>query len=252
MMKVDLNADMGESFGMYKLGHDEEFMKYITSANVACGFHAGDSSVMKKTVELAKKFNVQVGAHPGLPDLQGFGRREMKLTVEEIYDIVVYQVGALKGFTDAAGLQLHHVKPHGSLYGMAHRMEDVARAICQAIKDIDSNMYIYIMKKGVISSIAESMGINTVYELYSDLGYDAEGNLVITRAHDTHDSRSVTDRVKKMVIDHKVTALDETEITIEGDSVCVHCDTPDAIDIVKAVRSVLEDAGCEVTSPLKY
>jgi UPF0271 protein len=251
MMKVDLNADMGESFGMYKLGHDEEFMKYITSANVACGFHAGDSSVMKKTVELAKKFNVQVGAHPGLPDLQGFGRREMKLTVEEIYDIVVYQVGALKGFTDAAGLQLHHVKPHGSLYGMAHRMEDVAQAICQAIKDIDMNMYIYIMKKGVISSIAESMGIKTVYELYSDLGYDAEGNLVITRAHDTNDSHSVTDRVRKMVIDHKVTALDGTEITIEGDSVCVHCDTPGAIDIVKAVRSVLEDAGCEVTSPLK-
>jgi UPF0271 protein len=249
-MKVDLNADMGESFGMYKLGHDEEFMKYITSANVACGFHAGDSSVMKKTVELAKKFNVQVGAHPGLPDLQGFGSSDMKLTVEEIYDIVVYQVGALKGFTDAAGLQLHHVKPHGSLYGMAHRMEDVAQAICQAIKDIDMNMYIYIMKKGVISSIAESMGIKTVYELYSDLGYDAEGNLVITRAHDTHDSRSVTDRVKKMVIDHKVTALDGTEITIEGDSVCVHCDTPGAIDIVKAVRSVLEDADCEVTSPL--
>ncbi len=251
MNKVDLNADMGESFGMYKLGNDEEFMQYITSANVACGFHAGDSSVMKKTVELAKKFNVQVGAHPGLPDLQGFGRREMKLTVEEIYDIVVYQVGALKGFTDAAGLQLHHVKPHGSLYGMAHRMEDVAQAICQAVKDIDMNMFIYIMKKGVISSIAESMGINTVYELYSDLGYDAEGNLVITRAHDTHDSRSVADRVRKMVIDHKVTALDKTEITIEGNSVCVHCDTPGAIDIVKAVRSVLEDANCEFTSPLR-
>ena len=160
MMKVDLNADMGESFGMYTLGHDEEFMEYITSANVACGFHAGDYSVMNHTVKLAKKFNVQVGAHPGLPDLQGFGRREMKLTVEEIYDIVVYQVGALKGFTDAAGLQLHHVKPHGSLYGMAHRMEDVAQAICQAIKDIDSNMYIYIMKKGVISSIAESMTLD--------------------------------------------------------------------------------------------
>ena len=250
-MKVDLNADMGESFGMYKLGHDEEFMQYITSANVACGFHAGDSSVMKKTVALAKKFNVQVGAHPGLPDLQGFGRRGMKLTVEEIYDIVVYQVGALKGFTDAAGLQLHHVKPHGSLYGMAHQREDVAQAICQAIKDIDMNMYIYIMKKGVISSIAESMGIKTVYELYSDLGYDSEGNLVITRAHDTNDSCSVTDRVKKMVIDHKVTALDGTEINIEGDSVCVHCDTPGAIDIVKAVRSVLENADCEVTSPMR-
>ncbi len=249
MIKVDLNADMGESFGMYKLGHDEEFMEYITSANVACGFHAGDSSVMKNTVNLAKKFNVQVGAHPGLPDLQGFGRREMKLTPEEIYDIVVYQVGALKAFTDTAGLQLHHVKPHGSLYGMVHQREDAARAICQAIKDIDSNMYIYIMKKGVISSLAESMGLNTVYELYSDLGYDAEGNLIITRAHDTHDSNPVATRVKRMVIDHKVTALDGTEITIEGNSVCVHCDTPGAIDIVKAVRSVLAKAGCKVASP---
>ena len=248
-MKVDLNADMGESFGMYKLGYDEEFMQFITSANVACGFHAGDYSVMKHTVKLAKKFNVQVGAHPGLPDLQGFGRREMKLSSDEVYDIVVYQVGALKAFTEAAGLRLHHVKPHGSLYGMAHRLQDVAQAICQAIKDIDSNMYLYIMKKGVIAPIAESMGLKAVFELYSDLGYDAEGNLVITRAHDAHEPDSVAARVRRMVIDHKVSAIDGTEISIEGNSVCVHCDTPGAFDIVKAVRAVLEKAGCEITSP---
>jgi UPF0271 protein len=249
MMKVDLNADMGESFGMYKLGHDEEFMEYITSANVACGFHAGDYSVMNNTVKLAKKFNVQVGAHPGLPDLQGFGRREMKLSPEEVYDIVVYQVGALKAFTEAAGLRLHHVKPHGSLYGMAHRMDDVARAICQAVKDIDSNMYLYIMKKGVIAPLAESMGLKSVYELYSDLGYDAEGNLVITRAHDAHEPDPVAERVRRMVIDNKVISLDGTEVTIEGNSVCVHCDTPGAFDIVKAVRAALEKAGCDLTSP---
>jgi UPF0271 protein len=249
MMKVDLNADMGESFGMYTLGHDEEFMEYITSANVACGFHAGDYSVMRHTVELAKKFNVQVGAHPGLPDLQGFGRREMKLTPEEVYDIVVYQVGALKAFTEAAGLGLHHVKPHGSLYGMAHRMEDVARAICRAVNDIDSNMYLYIMKKGVIAPMAESMGLKSVYELYSDLGYDAEGNLVITRAHDAHAPDPVAERVRRMVIDNKVTAMDGTEVSIEGNSVCVHCDTPGAFDIVKAVRAALEKAGCDLASP---
>jgi UPF0271 protein len=249
MMKIDLNADMGESFGMYKLGQDEEFMEYITSANVACGFHAGDYSVMRHTVELAKKFNVQVGAHPGLPDLQGFGRREMKLTPEEVYDIVVYQVGALKAFTEAAGLGLHHVKPHGSLYGMAHRMEDVARAICRAVKDIDSNMYLYIMKKGVIAPLAESMGLKSVYELYSDLGYDAEGNLVITRAHDAHAPDPVAERVRRMVIDNKVTAMDGTEVSIEGNSVCVHCDTPGAFDIVKAVRAALEKAGCDLASP---
>jgi UPF0271 protein len=249
MMKIDLNADMGESFGMYTLGHDEEFMEYITSANVACGFHAGDYSVMRHTVELAKKFNVQVGAHPGLPDLQGFGRREMKLTPDEVYDIVVYQVGALKAFTEAAGLGLHHVKPHGSLYGMAHRMEDVARAICRAVNDIDSNMYLYIMKKGVIAPMAESMGLKSVYELYSDLGYDAEGNLVITRAHDAEEPDPVAERVRRMVIDNKVTAMDGTEVSIEGNSVCVHCDTPGAFDIVKAVRAALEKAGCELASP---
>jgi UPF0271 protein len=248
-MKIDLNADMGESFGMYKLGYDEEFMEYITSANVACGFHAGDYSVMNDTVKLAKKFNVQVGAHPGLPDLQGFGRREMKLTPEEVYDMVVYQVGALKAYTEAAGLTLHHVKPHGSLYGMAHRMEDVARAICQAVKDIDPNMYLYIMKKGVISTVAESVGVRAVFELYSDLGYDAEGNLVITRTHDAHDPDHVAARVRRMIIDKKVTAMDGTEITIEGNSVCVHGDTPGAFDIVKAVRAELEKAGCELASP---
>ena len=250
-MKVDLNADMGESFGMYKLGYDEAFMEYITSANVACGFHAGDYSVMKHTVQLAKKFNVRIGAHPGLPDLQGFGRREMKLTPEEVYDIVVYQIGALKGFTEAAGVRMHHVKPHGSLYGMAHRMEDVARAICQAVKDVDSDMYLYIMEKGVIAPIAESMGLETVYELYSDLGYDADGNLFITRAHDVHKPDQVAARVKRMVIDKIVTAIDGTEIAIEGNSVCVHCDTPGSIDIVKSVRAALEKAGCDLVSPAK-
>lgn len=248
-MRVDLNADMGESFGMYKLGQDEEFMPYITSANIACGFHAGDYTVMKQTVQFAKEAGVQVGAHPGLPDLQGFGRREMKLTPEEVYDIVMYQTGALKAFTEAAGLRLHHVKPHGSLYGMAHRMDEVARAICQAVKDIDPEIYLYIMKKGVIASIAGEMGVKTVYELYSDLGYDADGNLVITRAHDAHEPDDVASRVRKMVVDNKVTALDGSKIDIEGESVCVHCDTPGAFDIVKAVRDALVGAGCELASP---
>lgn len=249
IMRVDLNADMGESFGMYKLGQDEEFMQYITSANIACGFHAGDYSVMKRTVQLAKAAGVQVGAHPGLPDLQGFGRREMKLSPEEIYDIVVYQAGALKSFAEAAGLRLHHVKPHGSLYGMAHRMEEISRAICQAVKDIDPDIHLYIMKKGVIGPVAEEMGVKTVYELYSDLGYDADGNLVITRAHDAHEPGDVASRVRKMVIDKKVTTLDGSELDIEGESVCVHCDTPGAVDIVKAVRDTLAAAGCELASP---
>jgi UPF0271 protein len=248
-MQIDLNADMGESYGMYNMGNDAEFMKYITSANVACGFHAGDSSVMKKTVGLAKEFGVQVGAHPGLPDLQGFGRREMNLTPEEIYCDVVYQVGALKAFVEAAGMKLHHVKPHGSLYGMAHRREDVARAVCEAVRDIDPRLYLYIMKKGIVGAVAESMGLRIVYELYADLGYDVDGGLVITRVHEAHDPGSVAGRVVKMVRDGKVEALDGTEISIEGGSVCVHGDTPGAVEIVTAVRRGLDEAGFSLDSP---
>jgi UPF0271 protein len=248
-MKIDQNADMGESFGMYTLGQDEAFMAHITSANVACGFHAGDPSVMRRTVALARTHNVQVGAHPGLPDLQGFGRREMNLSPEEIYDIIVYQTGALKGFCEAAGIRLHHVKPHGSLYGMAHRMPPVAGAICQAVKDVDPHLLLYIMKKGVIAGIAESMGLTTVFELYSDLSYDSQGNLVITRSHDAHDPASVAQRVRGMVLDGTVTATDGSTIAIEGRSVCVHGDTPGALAIVSAVRAELEKASCSLVSP---
>jgi len=248
-MEIDLNADMGESYGMYKFGNDDQFMAYITSANVACGYHAGDPVVMKKTVSLAKKHGVKVGAHPGLPDLQGFGRREMNLTPEEIYTIVVYQVGALKGFTDAAGIPLHHVKPHGSLYGMAHRNENVAKAICQAVKDIDSQLLLYIMEKGVVGHIAKSNGIATVYELYSDLAYDDDGNLVITRVHEAHDPERVALRVKRMVLDKQVTSIDGKDISINGNSVCVHSDSPGALDIIKAVRLSLEKSDYKICAP---
>lgn len=248
-MRIDLNADMGESFGTYKMGYDDEFMEYITSANVACGFHAGDPTVMHKTVGLAQRYGVAVGAHPGLPDLQGFGRRPMALNPEEIYTDMVYQIGALHAFCSVHGLKLHHVKPHGSLYGMAHRTKEVAEAVCRAVKDVDPECYLYIMKKGVIAPIADHMGLKTVYELYSDLSYDPEGNLVITRAHDAHDPLRVAERVRRMVIEGKVKATDGSEIDIEGNSVCVHGDTPGAFDIVKAVRRSLEDAGLDLAAP---
>lgn len=248
-MQIDLNADMGESFGMYKLGNDEEFMQYITAANVACGFHAGDPTVMKKTVGFARRFGVQVGAHPGLPDLQGFGRREMNVTPDEVYCDVLYQIGALKAFVEASGLRLHHVKPHGSLYGMAHRREEIARAVCQALKDADPTLYLYVMKKGVIADVARAMAIRTVFELYADLGYDSEGNLVITREHGAHDPAQVAQRVLRMVRDRKVVAENGDEISIEGTSVCVHADTPGALAIVSAVRQTLQESGVVVAAP---
>jgi len=248
-MDIDFNADMGESFGMYVMGNDKGFMKYITSANVACGFHAGDPTVMKRTVALAKEFGVQVGAHPGLPDLQGFGRREMNLSMEEIHDDIVYQVGALKAFVEAAGLRLHHVKPHGSLYGMAMRREDVARSICEAVLDVDRNLYLYIMKKGVAGQVAESMGIRVVYEIYADLDYDGEGNLIITRQHAVKKPEDIAARVIKMVRDRKVTAANGAEISIEGSSVCLHSDTANASEIVAAVHHELEKAGFTIAAP---
>lgn len=248
-MQIDLNADMGESFGMYKLSTDEEFMQYITAANVACGFHAGDPSVMKKTVGFARRYGVQVGAHPGLPDLQGFGRREMNLTPDEVYCDALYQIGALKAFVEASGLRLHHVKPHGSLYGMAHRREEIARAVCQALKDVDPKLYLYVMKKGVIGAVAQDMGIRTMFELYADLGYDAEGNLVITREHGAHDPAQVARRVLRMVTDRKVIAESGEEITIEGSSVCVHGDSPGALAIVSAVRRAFQENGIVVAAP---
>jgi len=248
-MQVDLNVDMGESFGMYTMGNDEAFMPYITSANVACGYHAGDPTVMKKTVDLARKHGVKVGAHPGLPDLQGFGRREINMTMDEIYCDIVYQVGALKAFVEAAGLKLHHVKPHGTLYGMMHRREDVTRTICQAILDVDRNLYLYCMKKGVTAEIAKEMGVDVIFEVYADLDYDDQGNLVITRHHEAHTPADVAAKVIKMVKDGRVGTTEGTEIDIEGSSVCVHSDSPGAIEIVTAVRKVLDDNGYTIVSP---
>lgn len=248
-MNIDFNADMGESFGMYVMGNDEGFMKYITSANVACGFHAGDPSVMRKTVGYAKANGVQVGAHPGLPDLQGFGRREMNLTVQEIYDLVLYQVGALGAFVEAAGMRLHHVKPHGSLYGMVHRREEAAKALCQAVLDLNKELYLYIMHKGAASQVAERMGVRTVYELYADLGYDDEGNLVITRHHDVHRPEDVAGRVVRMAKEGKVTSTTGKEIKIQGSSVCLHSDTANALEIAVAVHEALKKAGFIVAAP---
>ncbi|MEJ5366120.1 MAG: 5-oxoprolinase subunit PxpA [Desulfosoma sp.] len=248
-MKVDINADVGESFGLYRMGNDEEFMQYITSANVACGFHAGDATVMHRTVLLAKKYGVQIGAHPGLPDRQGFGRREMNCSIEEIYDDVMYQVGALKAFVEASGMRLHHVKPHGSLYGMANRRAEVAEAICQVILDVDPKMYFYTMKKGLVGQVARKMGVRVVFELYGDLEYDPEGNLVITRHHEAQKPNAVAAKVLKMVQHGRVTATDGSEIAIEGSSVCLHSDTPDAVEILRAVNQGLREAGFLLESP---
>lgn len=250
-MKIDLNVDMGESFGMYTMGDDAGFMPLISSSNIACGFHAGDPCVMRQTVALAKQQGTAVGAHPGLPDLQGFGRRTMDITLEELYCDLMYQIGALQAFLKAADLPLHHVKPHGKLYGMAHLKEDIARTLCSVIRDVDNTLFLYCMQKGVLAGIAEEFGIRTVFEVYSDLDYDREGNLVISRHHQAHGPADVAARVLRMVRDGKVTTTAGSDIAISGSSVCVHSDSPNAVAIVSTVRATLLENGYEIAAPVK-
>lgn len=175
---IDINADLGESFGVYNLGNDEELMKYITSCNIACGFHAGDPSVMRKTVELAKKYNVAVGAHPGFPDMLGFGRRRMEITHQECKDYVTYQVGALKAFVEAYGLKLQHVKPHGRFWQVAAAEENVGRGLIESIIEVDPKMA-FVGRRGAATNIAREMGLRVVLEIGADMQYkgDLEGIL---------------------------------------------------------------------------
>lgn len=243
-MATVINCDMGESFGLYKLGDDEGIMPLISVANVACGFHASDPNHMRTTVRLAKAHKVKVGAHPSLPDLQGFGRREMKIGREELANIIIYQVGALKGFLDAEGMPLNHIKPHGSLYGMAARMEEIAHAVCDA-----ADVYgvpLFGMKNTLHEKIYRERGHSFVAEYYSDLDYDDDGGLIITREHDPVDPATAAKRCLRAIREGKTASINGVEIEVGSDCICVHSDTPNALAVARAVREAvmpyLEDA----------
>lgn len=232
-MAVDINCDMGESFGLWKMGDDEGIMPFITVANVACGFHASDPVHMRKTVALAKRHGVKVGAHPSLPDLQGFGRREMKLERGELAATLIYQVGALSGFLREAGLPLNHIKPHGVLYGMAARDEETAHAICDAAEIFQVPLF------GMINTCHEKVykarGIPFVAEFYVDLDYAGDGRLIITREHEAKDPQQAAARTLRAIEEGVVKTLDGNDIPVGSESVCVHSDTPGAVDVAKAV-----------------
>jgi len=248
-MYVDLNVDMGEGFGLYKIANDEEYMPLITSANIACGFHAGDPVIMDKTVKLAVQHNVSIGAHPGFNDKQGFGRREILMSNLELYCDLVYQIGALQAFVKKNGGKLHHIKPHGKLYGMAHNNEDIARTICQVVLDIDDSIYLYCMQKGILNDVAKHMGIRTVLEVYADLDYDKEGNLIITKEHTERTPEYAVNRVVKILKEKKVETVEGNEINIEGSSICIHSDTPNSLTLVKLLRQRLENEKYVLKSP---
>lgn len=233
-----INCDMGEGFGLYQIGDDAALMPLISVANVACGFHASDFNHMRNTVRLAKQNGVKVGAHPSLPDLQGFGRREMKISREELANCIIYQVGALKGFLEAEGMPLNHIKPHGSLYGMAARMEEIAHAVCDAGDVFKVPLY------GIVGSLHETIytarGHAFVSEYYADLDYSDEGTMIITREHHAVDPKVAAERCLRAVREGKTTSINGKELVVRADSICVHSDTPNAVEIATAVREAVK------------
>ena len=236
-MALAINCDMGEAFGLYHMGDDAAIMPYITVANVACGFHASDPVVMARTVRLAKERDVKVGAHPSLPDLQGFGRREMKLEPAELTAAIIYQVGALSGFLKREGMTLNHIKPHGALYGMAARSAPVAQAICDAAKVF--GVALYGMSGTEHERIYTANQIPFVAEFYADLDYDDAGNLLITREHAAVDPAAAAKRALRAIRDGQVKSANGKDVPVRADSICVHSDTPGAVEVAKAVRDAV-------------
>ena len=237
-MALAINCDMGEGFGLYRCGDDAAIMPFITLANVACGFHASDPTVMHKTVRLAKQHGVRVGAHPSLPDLQGFGRREMRMDPKELTDCLIYQVGALKAFLDAEGMALNHIKPHGALYGMAARSEEVANAICDAADVF--KVPLLGMARTKHEEVYTKRGFKFVPEFYVDLDYDKDGKLIITREHVAWDPELAAKRTLRAITEKKVKTVDGNDIPMTADCICVHSDTPGAVAVAKAVKEAIK------------
>ena len=242
MKTIDLNCDMGESFGTYVLGYDALAMPYVTSINVACGFHASDPDNMAKTVMLAKEKGIAVGAHPGFPDLVGFGRRAMAFTPEEVKNAVVYQIGALAAFCRTAGIKMQHVKAHGALYNMAEKDLTIATAIAAAIKAVDPELYMLCLANSKMVVAAKEQGVRFVEEAFADRAYTEEGTLVSRKIAGSvvHDITEVVTRVVRMVKDESVISITGKEIPIHAQTICVHGDTPGAVDMVKALREALD------------
>jgi UPF0271 protein len=247
-MRVDINCDMGESFGAYHIGADSEVMPHITSANIACGFHGGDPAVMRATVAAALTAGVAIGAHPGFSDLVGFGRRAIQVTPQEAYDLVVYQVGALLGFVRAAGAELHHVKPHGALYTVAAAQPALAAAIARAVRDVDRQLVLYGLAGSHLLSAAEEVGIAAASEVFADRNYLPGGALVPRQRPDAmvHDVEEAVRRAVRMVDEGRVADVEGNEIVIRADTICVHGDGPNAAAIARALRQGLERAGVRV------
>ncbi len=244
MYQVDINCDLGESFGQYKIGSDEQILEYVTSANIACGFHAGDPTEMRKTVRMALDKGVQIGAHPGLQDLVGFGRRPIAISAEEAYDLVVYQIGALSAFLKAEGGTMQHVKPHGALYNMAAKNTELSESIAKAVYHVNPSLVLYGLSGSELALAGERIGLQVAHEVFSDRTYQTDGTL--TSRRDPHalieDDEQAVQQVVRMVREGKVHTVQGEDISLKADTVCIHGDGIHALQFAKTITSKLKQA----------
>jgi UPF0271 protein len=250
-LRLDMNCDLGEGFGAWRMGEDEAILDYVTSANIACGFHAGDPGTMRRTVAAARARGVALGAHPSLPDLQGFGRREMRVTPDEVYDMVLYQVGALDAFARAQGARLQHVKPHGALYNMAARDVQLAQAIARAVRAYDRGLTLFGLSGSELIRAGREAGIAVASEVFADRTYQADGSLTPRSRGDSliEDVERSIAQVLGMVQHGTVQATDGTQVKVEADTLCIHGDQPTARAFAARLRETLQEAGVEVRAP---
>ena len=250
MNRIDLNADLGESFGVYTLGDDDALLHFVTSASIACGFHAGDPGTMARAVEACLMHGVALGAHPGLPDLVGFGRRAMAVTPAEVRDLVTYQVGALAAFAAREGQRLQHVKPHGALYAMAEDDPTIAAAIAQAVRAVDADLILMGLSEGRLVAAGRGLGLRVAQEVFADRSYAPDGTLT-PRAQPgavLHDPEQVSTRTVRLAREGKIAATDGSDLTLTADTVCLHGDSPGAALLADSVRRALEAEGVAVRS----
>lgn len=248
MFKVNLNCDLGEGFGAYSIGLDNEIIPLISSANIACGYHAGDPCVMRRTVELCKNNSVSIGAHPGFPDLMGFGRRNINASAREVEDYVIYQIGALDAFCRSCGTKLTHVKPHGALYNTAAKDEKLAKAIVSAVYNFDKSIILLALSGSKMIEQAELAGLKAAREVFADRAYENDGSLVSRNkpgAMITNEAEAVS-RIIKMITEGRAEAIDSSEINIQADSVCVHGDGTKALEFVQKLNNAFKEKNIEV------
>ncbi|MCI1880918.1 MAG: LamB/YcsF family protein [Sporolactobacillus sp.] len=250
MTQIDLNCDLGESFGHYVIGWDRDVLPLVSSANIACGFHAGDFSEMRRTVAMAKKSDVAVGAHPGLPDLQGFGRRTMAVTPQDVYDMIVYQLGALQAVARAQHTRVNHVKPHGALYHMASDHREIAEAVARAVADVDPGLLLFGMDGTQLTAEGEKAGLRVVYEAYADRTYQPDGSLTPRSEPNAliTDTNKALRQVLQMLKDGTVTAVDGSVLPLRAQTVCVHGDGVAALAFTKAIRDELLKRGVTIAA----